>query len=177
MEDTEWKKDETSYLIFMCNKCKRYLYVKTSQKSKKCLQCGHMHKVSTTILKSGEIIKGLINAIKMVKNRQHDLALKEIGNEPEFRGSQDFKIVRKQKIKKLQLNSRGYDNDFTAKFKKMLIEISETYKEFPSYIMEVMADNYGIPNSEIKMLTRYFLKEGFLIRLENYLYTINSKSH
>lgn len=175
MKKTEWKKDETPYLIFRCNKCKRYLYVKTIQKTKKCLQCGHMHKVST-ILKSGEIINGLTSAIKTVKERQNELALKEMGNNLEFRGSQDFKIVKKQKIKKLQLNSMGYNNDFTEKFKRMLIEISKTYKEFPYYIIEVMADNYGIPNSEIKILTRYFLKEGFLIRLENYFYSINDKN-
>jgi len=168
MEKAEWKKDETSYLIFRCNKCKRYLYVKTTQKSKKCLQCGHMHKVST-ILKSGEIINGLTDAIKTVKEKQNELALKEVGSRLEFRGSQDFSIVRRKKIKKLQLNN---ENGYEEKFKKMLIEISKTYKEFPYYIIEVMAENYGIPNSELKMLTRYFLKEGFLIRLDNYLYSI-----
>jgi len=174
MEEAEWKKDETPYLIFRCNKCKRYLYVKTIQKSKKCLQCGRMHKVST-ILKSGEIIDGLTDAIKAVKDRQNDLALKERGNIPEFRGSQDFTIVRKQKVEGYKTNVGG--GELTEKFKRMLIEISKTYKEFPNYIIEVMADNYGIPESEIKVLTRYFLKEGFLIRLENYFYSINRKSN
>ncbi len=175
MEETEWKKDETPYLVFRCHKCKRYLYVKTIQKSKKCLQCGHMHKVST-ILKSGEIIDGLTNAIKTVKERQNELALKEMGNRLEFRGSQDFTIVRKQKNKKSQLTNNDNENDYEEKFKKMLMEISKTYKEFPYYIIEVMAENYGIPNSELKILTRYFLKKGFLTRLENYLYSINCKS-
>ena len=172
MEKAEWKKDETPYLVFRCHTCKRYLYVKTIQKSKKCPRCGHTHTVST-ILKSGEIINGLTNAIKTVKEKQNEVALKEMGNPLEFRGSQDFKIVRKQKIKSYQPNDRG--GQLTETFKRMLIDLSKTYKEFPYYILEVIADNYGIPDSEIKMLTRYFLKQGFLIRLNNYLYSINIK--
>ena len=171
MEETEWKKDETPYLIFRCSKCKRYLYVKTIQKSKKCLQCGHIHKVSS-ISKSGEIVNGMTNTIKTVKDRQNDLALKEMGNNLEFRGSQDFRVVRKQKDNRLQINEMKTNNELTKKFKGMLIEISKTYKEFPDYIIEVMAENYKIPNSEIKMLIRYCLKEGFLIQLDNYLYSI-----
>ena len=174
MEETEWEKDETPYLIFRCNKCKRYLYVKTIQKSKKCLQCGHIHKVSN-ISKSGEIVNGMTNAINTVKEKQNELAQKEMGNGPEFRGSQDFKIVRKQKGKRFQTNDMGGESELTDKFKRMLIEISGMYKEFPDYIIEMMAKNYGIPNSELKLLIKYFLKKGFLIRLENYLYTINNK--
>ena len=58
----------------------------------------------------------------------------------------------------------------------MLIEISKNYKEFPDYIIELMAENYNIPNSEIKLLTIYFLKEGFLIQLDNSLYSIRIKN-
>lgn len=171
MEETEWEKDETPYLIFRCNKCKRYLYVKTIQKSKKCLQCGHIHKVSTISI-SGEIVNGMTNAINTVKEKQNELAVKESGNNLEFRGWQDFRVVKKQKDIKFHNNEIDSENELTEKFKRMLIELSKTYKEFPDYVIEVMAEDYNIPNSEIKVLTRYFLKEGFLIQLDNYLYSI-----
>jgi len=174
-DDLTWKKDEKPYLVFRCAKCKQYLYVKKTQKTKKCLRCGHRHEVSK-ILDPEDTAYGLSNVIELVKKKQHELALKIMGNSPEFRGLQDFKVVRRQKIKTYQRKSVSTDNgdDLTNKFKEMLNEISETYKEFPDYVIEIVAENYGIPNSELKMLTRYFLKEGFLIRLENYLYTMNS---
>ncbi|MHA2220106.1 MAG: DUF1922 domain-containing protein, partial [Candidatus Hodarchaeales archaeon] len=55
MEDIQFKKDETPYLIFACYKCKQFLYAKTTQKTRKCLRCGRMHKIEK-IIDSGEIV-------------------------------------------------------------------------------------------------------------------------
>jgi len=63
------------------SKCKQYLYVKTSQKAKRCLRCGQYHKISS-IINSGEIVKGLSEAVDAVKTRQNELAIKELGNVP-----------------------------------------------------------------------------------------------
>jgi hypothetical protein len=108
-----------------------------------------VHKVSTT-LKSGEIVYGMTNAINSIKEKQNELALEEMGNNLEFRGFQDFKVVRKQKDKRLEINEINSENELVEKFKKMLVELSKAYKEFPDYIIEAMAEDYDIPNSEVK---------------------------
>ena len=58
-------------------------------------------------------------------------------------------------------------------FKKMVAELTQKYKHFPLYIIEIMAENYGIPCSEVKILIRGFQKKGKLIKLKNNLYKLN----
>jgi hypothetical protein len=171
-EDITWKKDEKPYLVFQCAHCKQYLYVKKSQKTKKCLRCGHMHKVSRH-LTSAETIYGLSNAREMVKKRQHELALKEMKNDSEFRGLHDFTVIRKKKEKKG--NEMKNENNLLERFKQMLLNIADTYKQFPDYVLEIRAEEYDIPHSELKLLTNHFIKEGFLLRLDNYIYSLSRK--
>lgn len=172
MEDITWKKDETPYLIFSCSKCHQYIYAKITQKSKKCVRCGYTHKVSK-IIDRGEIIKGISNAVELVKKKQNDLAIKELGSEPEFRTSGDFKIAGKVKYQKNAINFDSEDDDYSEKFKQMLYSLSESHNSFPYYIIEIMAENYGIPQSEVKLLTRRLQRQGFLIRLNgDYSYKI-----
>lgn len=172
-EESTWKKDERPYVIFRCAKCKQYLYVKTTQQSKKCLRCGHMHKV-TNISSSGETTNGLSNAIEMVKRRQNELAIKELETTPELRSLNDFKVVKPKRKDENFIQRKEINDDLTNKFKKMLIEISGMYREFPYYIIELMADNYTIPLSELKILTKDFLQQGFLIQLDDDSYKIKS---
>jgi len=162
MEEEAWKKDEKPYLIFTCSKCKQYLYVKTTQKTKKCLRCGRQHKVSS-IINSGEIVKGITKAVEMVKTRQHELAIKELGTTPEFRTSDDFTV--KSRLKKtFATDNSSNDNDYSSKFTKMLQEISGSYTVFPFYVLEIMAEDFGIPVSELKILVKAFQKKGILLR-------------
>lgn len=170
MEEATWKKDETSYLIFECAKCKQYLYVKTTQKGKKCLRCGRNHRVSN-ILSSGEIVYGMTAAVEMVKRRQNELGKKELGHTPEFRAFGDFTVAVK-KSNEITLNDEEFSEETTTQFKKILKEVSLTYKKFPLYIIEIMAEIYGIPASELKNLTKTFQKKGILIRLDDYSYTV-----
>jgi len=169
VEETVWKKDETPYLIFECMKCRQYLYVKTTQKGKKCLRCGRNHKVSN-ILNSGEIVNGMTAAVDMVKKKQDEFGKKELGHTPEFRAFGDFKVAT-QKSKNMFVDDESSE-ETTRQFKKMLFEISAMYKKFPIYIIEVMAENYGIPIAELKNLTKNFQKKGILVRLDNYSYTV-----
>jgi len=81
MEEGALKKDQNPYLLFACSKCKQYLYVKTTQKTKKCLRCGRQHKVSS-IINSGEIVRGITKAVEMVQFRQNELAIIELGTTP-----------------------------------------------------------------------------------------------
>ena len=161
MEETGWKKDQNPYLIFTCCKCKQYMYVNATQKTKKCLRCGKQHKVSA-ILNSGEIVKGMTKAVEMVKIRQNELAIKETGNKPELRAANNFTVENKQQ-KFFNIDNPNDDNDLLTKFQKMLQEISCSYNVFPYYVLEIMAENVDIPLSEIKILAKSFQKKGILI--------------
>ncbi len=180
MEEMTWKRDETPYIIFSCKKCGQYTYVKETQKSKKCLRCGRFHIVSR-IKSIGETVKGMTNAVNRVKQKQNELAIKELGNEPEFRTSSDFKITNKISLQKpvfpeFQVkDNKGNENSYLDSFKKMLLELSKSYKEFPLYMIEIMADNYNIPKTELKILIKNFQRQGILIRLYNYSYKIQQK--
>ncbi|MFX0001310.1 MAG: hypothetical protein ACFE9Q_11300 [Candidatus Hodarchaeota archaeon] len=171
MEDMAWKRDKTPYLVFPCMKCKQYTYVRTTQKTKKCVRCGHSH-IVIKILENGEIVKGISSAVESVKRRQNELALEELGNYPEFRASNDYKIDNLVKSHK-KIIEEDNDNENYAKFKKLIIELSELYREFPYYVIEVMAEKYGIPDSEVKLLTRNFLNQGILLQIEESLFKLN----
>ena len=173
MEEVGFKKDETPYIIFNCSKCKQYMYVKTTQKTKKCLRCGRHHKVAT-IINSGEIVNGMTNALNTVKQKQAEFGLIKGGDTPEFRVAGDFKSSRKvvftsaSKIKELDVNE-----DYSANFKRLLSEVSRSYKKFPYYIIEIMAEEYNIPNNKLKILIPDFLRRGFLKRVRENLFKIS----
>ena len=140
MEEVGWKKDEKPYLVFTCSKCKQYLYVKTTQKGKKCLRCGRQHKVSS-IINSSEIVEGITKAVEMVKTRQNELAVKEFGNIPELRTFDDYVVEVKKNNRRyvgpIETNTIDENDDgFADKFKKMIYEISESYDQFPFYVLE-----------------------------------------
>ncbi len=174
MENIEWKQDENPYVIFTCLKCKQYMYVKTTQKTKKCLRCGRQHTVSS-IINSGEIVKGMTKAVKMVKTRQNELAIKEIGNTPEFRVADDFTVRGRIKQTYEEIfETNLVDSDLASKFRKMIREISGSYEKFPFYVLEIMTENYAIPLSELRILVKNSLNEGFLIRSQDNSYRIKS---
>lgn len=174
MEDLEWKRDETPYIVFACKNCSQFMYVKETQKSKKCLRCGRSHKVSD-IKNSGELVNGMTNAVKTVKERQNDLAIKELGTLPEFKSLNDFRITKNMKSISKTIDNCIIENDYLYKFKKMLIKLSEMYNEFPFYIIEMMAEDYGIPESEVKLMMTMSIKQGILIRLNSNSYKIRIK--
>ena len=152
-------------------KCEQFTYVKTIQKTKRCVRCGHSHLV-TEIMNRGEIVKGISSAVETVKKRQDEFAIKELGTIPEFRASNDFKI---EKLDQKQSNIFDVDTDDDShiKFKELLIEISNLYREFPFYIIEIKAENYGFSDSEVKLLTRNFVKKGTLIELQGSMFKLN----
>lgn len=175
MEEIAWKRDQTSYYIFACHKCGQYTYVKTIQKTKKCLRCGRSHQVER-VKKSSEIVNGISNAVEMVKLRQNELAIKKLRTKPELRANGDYKVVSSLSESHGQCPKEKSETDeYENKFKQMLIEISSMYETFPIYVLEVMADNYGIPPDEINILTRNCLKEEFLVRLKDNSYKVKVK--
>ena len=167
MEDIAMKKDETPYLIFTCRKCKGFSYVKTVQKTKKCLRCGRIHQVYD-ILKDGELVYGMMEAVNTVKRKQNELAL------PEFRSGSDFIVaMRSAALHKSRAKPVKHENqiiNYKQKFTEMLFELSKLYKRFPKYMLEIMSEDYGIPAIELKTLIRNAKKSGMLIKNDDYYY-------
>ena len=182
MEDIAFKKDESPYVVFTCKKCRQYSYVKTTQKTKKCLRCGRTHQVKD-ILGFGEVVYGMTAAVEAVKQKQTELTI------PEFRSEGDFVVatnklptrtlVKKSKTKVQSDNDKNNDKNinFEELFSEHLLELSKLYGKFPRYMIEIMADNYGIPALELKLLIKSFKKQGILTVLKNedFYYKLNEK--
>ena len=160
MEEIAIKKDETPYVIFACKKCQQYCYVKTVQKTKKCLRCGRMHQVQD-ILKNGDTVSGMTEAVNGVKRKQNELVI------PEFRSGSDFVVAANNRVRPKSsikaLRCKNQEIDYTSKFAEMLLELSKLYKRFPNYLLDIMATDYGIPATELKTLIRSAKKSGMLI--------------
>jgi len=155
MEHIRWKKDTTPYLVFACLKCQQYIYVKTTQKSKKCLRCGRSHQVSL-IQADSEIVYGISKAVEKVKELQNNLS------EAKLSADREFTIISK-KVTHETLSIECLDKTFHM----LLHNLSSKYSEFPLYLIEIMAEDYQIPSSEIELLIRRFIKEEILIPLKN----------
>ncbi len=160
------KKDETPYLIFACKKCGGFSYVKTVQKTRKCLRCGRKHQVRD-ILKNGEVVSGMTEAVNLVKRKQNELTT------PEFRSESDFIVHTENRPVKSVSNitkrhtftdNDGFELAHKQEFTEMLLELSKLYKRFPIYLLEIMAKNYGIPALELKTLIINAKKSGTLIK-------------
>lgn len=67
--------------------------------------------------------------------------------------------------------------DYFKKFLDVLHFLQLTYRKFPKFMIEIIAENYGIPLKEIKPLIVKFRKEGILLILkdEGYTFTLNNK--
>ncbi len=171
-----WRRDETNYIVFKCLKCRQYIYVKATQKTKKCLRCGRSHQVKKI---NGEIVKGMTAAVENVKKNQNELALKEIGAEPDLRTINDFSVVRKPN-KSCSTNKvaprikKAEDYDYSEEFKEILIKLSRKYKRFPDYMVKMMAKEENIPDNMIEILLNQFKMKGLLVYLKNSYYTFKT---
>ena len=173
MEDIAIKKDESPYLIIACKKCQEYSYVKTTQKTKKCLRCGRTHQVRS-ILTDGVVVNGMTEAVNTVKRKQNELGT------PEFRSGIDFVVstnsIARPKSRLKAEKKEDQEIDYDEKFTEMLLELSKLYKRFPKYMLEIMAEDYGIPTIELKSLIWSAKKSGMLIKNgDNDLYCKHKK--
>lgn len=178
MEGAKWKRDKTPYLIFQCSKCHQYSYVKTAQKTKKCLRCNRIHHVQN-LLGCGEIVKGLSAAVEKVKALQNDLAQNDLGVDPKLISDNGYSLPQKERLtpksKKLHIieqNSKE-DGDYYPAFLVMLGELKASYKTFPPYLIRIMAENKGISDANLPSLIRKAIREGLLIQ-ENKLFYFKS---
>lgn len=65
--------------------------------------------------------------------------------------------------------------DYTETFYKMLQFLQKSYRKFPKFMIEIMAEKYDIPIEEIKPLLQKFRRKGILhiIKEEGYTYKLN----
>ncbi|MFX0058448.1 MAG: hypothetical protein ACFE85_10960 [Candidatus Hodarchaeota archaeon] len=172
MEEGTFIKDSKPYLIFCCSKCKQFSYVKTTQKTTKCLRCGRTHQVQN-IIKKGEIVHGMSAAVKIVQEKQNEIGVNESNGTIVLSSDSDF-IVASDISQKLPATTQ--EDNYSAIFNAILEELFIQNKIFPRYMMEIMAENYGIPASEVKLLIREFRNKGILIvqKNKNYYYTLKT---
>jgi len=164
------KKDTSPYLIFKCEKCGQYMYVKPSQKTKKCLRCRRTYRVSKIEDKlTIDEVEGMSAAVAKVKQLQNELATEELGTAPDLSLSNRFIVAadlpNRVKQTKKSLESKG--NNFATleqKFAHLLCELSKKYTCFPKYLIGLASIEYGIEPSELGLLIRQFINEGKLNR-------------
>lgn len=174
MKEGRWKRDETPYLIFQCSKCHQYSYVKITQKTKKCLRCNRNHQVEKLLGKE-EIVMGMTAAIERVKMLQNELARNNLGRDPDLVSEKGFSLPQKDGLKQVsEFSSKDHDfeeeeNQYPA-FLTMLCELNSSYKKFPLYLINIKADEKGIPQIVLPSLIRKAIREKKLKKL-NDLYT------
>ena len=177
MEEERWKRDETAYLIFQCSKCQQYSYVKTTQKTKKCLRCNRTHQVQN-LLGRGEIVKGMTAAMERVKSLQNELVRNNIGRDPELVSEKGFSLPQKDNFTHASENHNTYDKliegeeDYYPVFLEMLGKLEANYHKFPPYLIDIIAEEEGIPRPSLPFLVRKAIRDKKLKKL-NDLYTYN----
>jgi len=67
------------------------------------------------------------------------------------------------------------DIDYSNLFMEALQYLQSNYKKFPKFMIEITAEQYGIPSAEIKNLINFFLRKGMLkiIKNEGFYYQLN----
>ncbi|MFX1495355.1 MAG: hypothetical protein ACFFBZ_13810 [Promethearchaeota archaeon] len=60
-------------------------------------------------------------------------------------------------------------------FLEALHFLKHTYKKFPKFMIEIVAENYGIPPQEVKELIPIFIRNGILkiLKNEGYYYELD----
>lgn len=66
--------------------------------------------------------------------------------------------------------------DYSNRFLEALEYLQSTYKKFPKFMIEIVAENYGIPLEEIKELIIIYTKNGILkiLKNEGFYYQLNN---
>ena len=165
------------YVPFIILKCGEYSYVKTTQKTKKCLRCGRTHQVKN--ITWGDVVKGMTAAVETVKEKQNRLAIKELGEQPDLHTSTDLCIAisideelspsTKNRNKNIQEGE-----DYDEQFKEGLEQLSKIYTQIPDYLIIMMAEEKLIPLNEGELLIRKSVQLGVLIPLKNNYFKINN---
>ena len=70
------------------------------------------------------------------------------------------------------------ERDYSEKFLEALHLLQRKYKKYPKFMIEIIAEDHGIPSLEVKKLIRIFRKNGRLkiIKNEGFSYQLNNIS-
>ena len=68
--------------------------------------------------------------------------------------------------------------DYSERFLEVLHSLQKSYKKFPKFMIEIIAENSGIPPSEVKKLFNTYRKNGILkiLKNEGFNYQLNENS-
>ncbi len=68
--------------------------------------------------------------------------------------------------------------DYSKMFLEALHFLQNSYKKFPKFMIEIIAENYGIPSPEVKKLFNLFRRNGMLkiLKNEGFYYQLNDIS-
>ncbi|MBD3215224.1 MAG: DUF1922 domain-containing protein [Candidatus Lokiarchaeota archaeon] len=164
-EEIGLKKDVKPYLIFICDECEQYMYVKPSQKKKKCLRCGKKYNVPK--LHIVDEVKGMSAAVERVKELQ-----KTLSDRPKFNSEGEFSVPSHKSPKifieeiSSEIHPREQDSS-ERQFKDLLQEISKHHRSFPKYMAELLAEEYRLEKNELELYLREYIKKGFLRPMRN----------
>ena len=66
--------------------------------------------------------------------------------------------------------------DYSKRFLEVLQYLQSTYKKFPKFMIEITAEEFGIPNQDINDLIYIHMKDGILkiLRNEGFYYQLSS---
>jgi len=69
------------------------------------------------------------------------------------------------------------EREYTRIFLKALQHLHSLYTRFPKFMIEIVAEDFGVPSPEVKELISRFKKSGFLILVKNkgYCYQLNKE--
>jgi DNA-binding IscR family transcriptional regulator len=65
--------------------------------------------------------------------------------------------------------------DYSERFLEVLNSLQKSYKKFPKFMIEIIAENHDIPPAEVKKLFNTFRRNGMLKILKNkgFYYQLN----
>ena len=71
------------------------------------------------------------------------------------------------------------ETDYSAKFLKALHSLQKSYRKFPKFMIEIIAENNGIPPSEVKKLFNIYRRNGILkiLKDEGFYYQLDEENY
>jgi len=70
------------------------------------------------------------------------------------------------------------ESDYSEKFLEALHFLQKSYKKFPKFMIEIIAENLGVPPPEVKKLISTYRRNGMLkiLKNEGFSYQLNDIS-
>jgi NADH:ubiquinone oxidoreductase subunit E len=67
------------------------------------------------------------------------------------------------------------EKDYSDKFLEALHSLQKRYRKFPKFMIEIIAEDHGIPSQEVKKLIRIYRRNGMLkiLKNEGFSYQLN----